>query len=785
MEKEFVLEGLDCANCAGKIENELNKIDNVEATVNFITKTLNIKINAYDNIDDILKQADAIIHEHEPHIIIKEKKIQKKLNETYMLGGLCCSDCCAKLQKQVSDLLNVKKAVVDFNNKKLILEFYDDRQAKNTIHEVMQVARQVMPDIKIIQAQQTDKEALKSGKENSVITTQKKEFLRLAIGAILFVIGIVLKAEDIVKFFIFFGSYIIAGSHVLLKAARNITKGKVFDENFLMSVATIGAFAVGQSAEGAAVMLFYKVGEIFENAAVNRSRNSIRALMDIRPDYATIETQKGQKSVAAQDVSIGTEIIVKAGERVPLDGIVQKGISYIDTSALTGESVPRQVKAGDEILSASINKNSVLTIKTTKEFNNSTVSKIIDLVQNAANRKAHTENFITKFARVYTPAVVFAAVAIAFIPPVFIPGASLANWVYRALIFLVISCPCALVISIPLGFFGGIGAASKNGILIKGSNYLEALNYADMVVFDKTGTLTKGAFKVVEILPANGYSKEELIETAAYAESYSNHPIAESILSFYGKETDKSKIESYEEVSGQGIIVHIGGQKVFAGNEKLLSRQRIDHTKVEKTGTVIYIAKDDAYLGAVVISDEVKADAAEAIRLLKETGIKKTVMLSGDRVCAAKEVAEQLGIDEVYAQLLPDDKVKKLEYFQALKSKKEKIIFVGDGINDAPALARADISIAMGALGSDAAIEAADIVIMTDELAKISQAMMIAKRTKKIVWQNIIFALGIKGIFLMLGALGLATMWEAVFADVGVTLIAVVNAMRAMKVKKF
>jgi Cd2+/Zn2+-exporting ATPase len=709
MEKKFILEGLDCANCSAKIESEINQIRDVKASINFITKTLSVKISNTHDTKTILKQIEAVVLKHEPDILIKEELAYQQDTANYI-------------------------------------------------------------------SEDTNK--------NNFFTANKKEVIRLSIGAVLFATGIILKASVLTEFFIFLSSYLVVGFHILLRAVRNITKGKIFDENFLMSIATIGAFIIGQSAEGAAVMLFYQLGELFENTAVNRSRKSIRSLLDIRPDYAIVQTAQGQHSVAAKEIEIGQNIIVRAGERVPLDGIVIKGESFIDTSALTGEPVPRRVKEGDEILSGSINKNNVLTIKTTKKFNDSTVSKIIDLVQNAASRKARMESFITKFARAYTPAVVFAALAIALIPPVFVKNANLADWVYRALIFLVISCPCALVISIPLGFFGGIGAASKNGILIKGSNYLEALNYASTVVFDKTGTLTKGEFKVLRLVSVNHYTKEELLEAAAYAEGYSTHPIARAVISFYGKDIDQRKIQSYEEISGEGIIALVDGKEILAGNEKLLEGRKVNYTRADARGSIVYVAKEGEYIGYLEINDEIKADAADAIKTLKKEGITKTVMLTGDAATAAWQVAKDLNIDEVHAQLLPNDKVEKIEYLQAQKRDKEKIIFVGDGINDAPALARADISIAMGALGSDAAIEAADIVIMTDELTKLAQAKFIAKRTKKIIWQNIIFALSVKGIFLALGAFGFATMWEAVFADVGVAFIAVVNAMRAMKMKK-
>ncbi len=612
----------------------------------------------------------------------------------------------------------------------------------------------------------------------------KKELIGLGIGAVLFIIAAVFQFSSTVEFILYFASYVLVGGEVLLRAGKNILRGQVFDENFLMSVATIGAFAIGEFAEGVAVMLFYQIGEFFQGRAVNRSRKSIADLMDIRPDYANLKLENEVKKVSPQEVKINDYIVIKPGEKVPLDGVVVEGESMVDTSALTGESVPREVKAGNDVLGGFINKNGVLTVKISKEFEQSTVSKILELVENASSKKAPTENFITKFARYYTPIVVFAALGLAVIPPLVIEGATFAEWIYRALTFLVISCPCALVISIPLGFFGGIGGASKNGILIKGGNYLEALNSVDTVVFDKTGTLTKGVFKVTDINPSKDISKEELLEYAAFAESYSNHPIATSILNAYSKEIDKEKIENYEEIAGHGIKVNVKRKEVLAGNKKLMDLNKIQYKPVDNVGTVIYIALDGNFAGSILISDEVKIDSKNAIKGLKDIGIKNTAMLTGDNKKVGVKIANELGLDEVYAELLPDEKVEKLEMLDKQKSEKGKLVFVGDGINDAPVLARADIGVAMGGLGSDAAIEAADVVLMTDEPMKLVNAIKIAKRTKKIVWQNIMFAFGVKAIVLLLGAGGHASMWEAVFADVGVALIAVLNAMRVLNVKE-
>ena len=561
---------------------------------------------------------------------------------------------------------------------------------------------------------------------------------------------------------------------------RNISKGRVFDEYFLMSVSTIGAFVIGEYPEAVAVMLFYQVGEFFQSLAVKRSRKSISDLMDIRPDSATVRRNGELITISPENVSIGEIIIVKPGEKIPLDGVVLDGDSMLDTRALTGESVPRSVHKGDEALSGCMNQTGVLMIKTTKAFGESTASKIIDLVENASSRKAPTENFITTFARYYTPVVVILAAFLAILPPIIL-GGGWTEWIRRGFVFLVVPCPCALVISIPLTFFGGIGAASKRGVLVKGSNYLEALNNVSVIVFDKTGTLTKGVFNVTDILPANGFSKEQVLEYAAEAESFSNHPIAKSILAAYEKEIDQSVISDYKEISGYGISVMAGEKKVFAGNTKLMDTECIEYTTCEKAGTKVYLAVDGQYAGCILITDEVKPDSKKAISDLKHIGVEKTVMLTGDDEKIGKSVAEELQLDKYYAQLLPDQKVEKVELLDSKKRPGSKLAFVGDGINDAPVLARADVGIAMGGLGSDAAIEAADVVLMTDEPSKLVDAIEVAKATKQIVMQNIVIALGIKSVFLILGALGIAGMWEAVFGDVGVTIIAVLNAMRILK----
>ena len=609
---------------------------------------------------------------------------------------------------------------------------------------------------------------------------QKHLLTRIIVAAVLFFTGSLLHLPESIEMGVFLSCYVVIGWDIVWKAVTNILHGQVFDENFLMTIATIGALILGEHSEGVAVMLFYQVGEWFQSYAVSKSRRSITSLMDIRPDYANIEQDGKLVQVDPDEVQIGSTIIVKPGERIPLDGTIIKGSSALDTSALTGESMPREVEPGMEVISGCINQTGILTIRTTKEFGESTVAKILDLVENASDKKGRIENFITRFARYYTPAVVFAALALAILPPI-ITGQAFSIWIYRALTFLVISCPCALVISIPLSFFGGIGGASKIGVLVKGSNYLEALNKVSVVVFDKTGTLTKGVFEVANIIPAAGYQKEQVLEYAAQAESYSNHPIAKSILATYGKPIDQKQFSDFEEISGHGISVMVQGKKVLAGNSKLMESEKIAYAACDAAGTKFYVAADGSYVGCILIADEVKPDSKCAIAELKKIGVEKTVMLTGDDERIGKSVADELGLDAYYAQLLPDQKVEKLEMLDKQKRQGSKLAFVGDGINDAPVLARADVGIAMGGLGSDAAIEAADVVLMTDEPSKLVEAIDVAKATKRIVMQNIVIALGIKSVFLVLGALGMAGMWEAVFGDVGVTIIAVLNAMRILK----
>lgn len=730
MEIKLVLSGLNCANCANKIETKVNKINGIEnASLNFSTTVLTVKINKEEEKNNIVNEIKSIVKKLEPHVKVIEKTDNKdiKVNKSE-----CTSSCCTNSHEHESN----------------------NEEHHGHTHEF---------------------------KENNGFLGYAKDNLLLIIGTIVYIIALAYKSNDNLLSFILFGaSYLIIGGEVILNAIKNIIRGEIFDENFLMSIATIGAFFIGEYPEAVAVMLFYQIGEVFQGYAVNKSRKSISSLMNIRADHANVLRDDKEIRVSPEDVSIGEFIIIKPGERVPLDGTVLEGTSFIDTSALTGESVPREVTTGNEILSGSINNNGVLKVKVDKEYGESTVARILELVENASNKKAPTEKFITKFAKVYTPIVVAIAVLVAIIPPIINKDATFSEWIYKALSILVVSCPCALVVSIPLGFFSGIGAASKKGILVKGGNYLEALRDSEIVVFDKTGTLTKGIFEVTEINSIN-MSKEELLEITAMGESLSNHPIAMSIANAYGKEVNKDEIKDYKEISGHGIEVTIRENEVLLGNSKLMKSNNIDYNDIDSIGTIVHVAINGEYKGNIVISDEIKENVKEALTELKEVGIKKTIMLTGDNKNVADKVAMDIGIDEVYSELLPGDKVSKIEEILNKKTSKGKVLFVGDGINDAPVLARADIGVAMGGIGSDAAIEAADVVLMKDKIEEISEAIRVSRRTNMILWQNIIFSLGVKIIVMLLVILGLTNMWAAVFADVGVTLIAVLNSMRIIR----
>ena len=613
----------------------------------------------------------------------------------------------------------------------------------------------------------------------------KKRLCFIIVSVILFVFSMIVKFENVwINNIIFLISYLLVGIKILKKAIKNILRGKVFDENFLMSLATVGAFAVGEFPEAAMVMILYQIGELFQDYAVNKSRKSIASLMDIRPDYANVYRDDKIEKVNPSEVAIGEIIVIKPGEKIPLDGTVVEGTSMLDTSALTGESVPRKIEVGDDALSGTINETGLIKVKVTKPFGESTVNKILDLVENASSKKSKSEKFITKFAKYYTPTVVIIAVIIALIPPLIIQDATFKDWIYKALSFLVVSCPCALVISIPLGFFGGIGGASKLGILIKGSNALEALADVETVVFDKTGTLTKGVFEVQDVKNVE-IEKEELVRLVAHAEKFSTHPVAESVKRFYNNEIDENIIGNIEEIGGYGIIANIENKEVLVGNDKLMAKKNIAYEKCGEAGTILYVAIDNKFAGYILISDKIKDDSEKALKELKKMNIKKTVMLTGDRKEVANSVGKKLKLDEVFSELLPDGKVEKVEELMKVKSSKGKLAFVGDGINDSPVLVVSDVGIAMGGLGSDAAIEAADIVIMTDEPSNISKAIKIAKKTMRIVKENIVFALAVKFIVLLLTVIGVSTMWEAVFADVGVSVIAILNSLRMLHVKSF
>ena len=726
------LNGLDCANCAGKIEKAVSEFKEVsEASLNFSFKLLIIKYDGDVDEKYIIDKITKVVKDLEPEVDVEKYSLSSNNNARANNKSVCTDGCCDghAHDHHEHNHNNSKKSVQDEDGNKFIRFL--------------------------------------------------KENYRLVIGIILFIIGMVLDENAIILII----SYAFVGIEVLLSAVRNICKGKVFDENFLMSIATLGAIAIGQYPEGVAVMVFYEIGEMFQSYAVNRSRKSISELMDIKAEYANLIKGDTTEKVLPEEVKIDDIIMIKPGERVPLDGVIVSGDTSVDSSALTGESMPVNKKVGDEILAGCINNTNVIEVKVTHEFEESTVARILELVQNASSKKASTEKFITKFARYYTPIVVICALALAIIPSVFIQGANPNEWIYRALIFLVVSCPCALVISVPLGLFAGIGGASKKGILVKGGNYLESLKDIDTVVFDKTGTLTKGAFKVTQINNVE-ISKSELLKYAAICERYSNHPIAKSILEEYNasnnSDIEEIKIDNHEEVSGKGVITQIQDKKILAGNSKLMSSNGIIVPKDDYIGTVVYVAINNEYKGSIIISDEVKSDSKEAISELKALGVNKVVMLTGDSKKVANAVASELGIENVYSELLPGDKVEKVEALLK-EERKGKLAFVGDGINDAPVLARADVGVAMGGIGSDAAIEAADVVLMKDEPTALANAIKIGRKTNKILWQNIIFALGIKIIVLILATIGDANMWEAVFADVGVTLIAVINSMRALK----
>lgn len=810
---EWILDGIDCANCASKVERGVAKVAGVaNSNVNYMTQTLRFEVTG-EREDLVLSQVKQKVNKLEPDVVLKNKAngrlldldtpanqgSQPEESEKYyewILDGIDCANCASKVERGVSKVAGVTNSNVNYMTQTLRFEVTGERE-EQILSQVKQKVNQLEPDV--VLKNKADGRLLAVGNQSTASTLAASEALeqgeleedgeenelrtaiiRLVLGFSLMLAGIFLPLPGGLPVILFVIAYLIAGYDVVWRAVRNIFRGQVFDENFLMTIATLAAFYVQEYPEAVAVMLFYQVGELFQDVALSKSRRSIADLMDIRPDYANLDTGTGIAKVAPESIQVGDIILVRPGEKVPLDGKVIEGTSAMDTSALTGESVPRSVNPGDSVLSGFINRNGVLKVAVEKPFAESTVKKILDLVENASGRKAPTEQFITKFARYYTPVVVVAALLLAIVPPLVLPGATFDEWIYRAAIFLVISCPCALVVSIPVGFFGGIGASSRKGILVKGSNYLEGLNDLKYVVMDKTGTLTKGKFEITAIEPERGISSEALLEVAAHAEAHSSHPIADSIKERYGKAIQEERITAYNEISGHGIQATIDGNEVLAGNARLMEKFAVDFEEVTEIGTVVYLAVEGEYAGSLLIADAIKEDAAAAIAAMKEQGIEHIIMLTGDAKSVGDAVAKKLGITEVYSELLPQDKVEKFEEILSRKQKKEKVAFVGDGINDTPVLARSDIGFAMGALGSDAAIEAADVVIMDDKPSKIGTAMQVAKDTRRIVWQNILFALGVKGLFLILGAFGVASMWEAVFADVGVTVLAVLNSMRIL-----
>ncbi len=691
----------------------------------------------------------------------------------YKLNNLDCASCAAKIENSLSKLDEVKFVAVNFANSTMTID-------TDNLDKVKAQIKKLEPEVVV-----EDLNAENTTISQSELVENKETIIKAVLGICLLIIGMVFENQihntpfHIAEYLVFGTAYLIVGWNVIASAVINIIRGQFFDEKFLMTIATLGAFAIDQMPEAVAVMLFYVVGELFQDIAVNRSRKSIKALLEIKPEYANLVVAGESTKVSPESILVGDTIIVKAGEKIPLDGEVIDGDSFVDTSALTGESVPRKKNKNDLVLSGTINQTGVLTIKVTKLFSESSVSKILELVENASSKKAETEKFITTFAKYYTPVVVTSALLLAILPPLLFSGQTFTEWIYRALVVLVISCPCALVISIPLGYFGGIGSASRKGILVKGSNFLDALTQVTTVVFDKTGTLTKGEFKVSEVVTSNGFSKEEILEYAAYAETNSNHPVAKSISEAFAKDIEIQRIKKVEEISGHGIKAVVDNKMVLAGNDKLLHRENIDHPVCNVEGTVVHIAIDTVYAGYIIISDTLKDDAIKAIEALRAKNI-QTVMLTGDNQFAAAAFAKKLNINKYFFELLPQDKVKHIENL-ILESKGGKVAFVGDGINDAPVIARADIGIAMGALGSDAAIETADVVLMTDSPFKVAVAIDVAKTTRKIVWQNIYFAMGVKLFFIILGVFGIATMWEAVFGDMGVALIAVFNAIRILR----
>lgn len=770
------LKGLDCPHCAEKITKDIKKLKQLKnPQINLIKQELSVEKSTEYFEETLLPQITEIVHKYEPDVEVFMEQQQKIYYIS--LKGLDCAHCAEKIEQNTKALPNIKYAVVNLLKQQMEVKTDYNISSEQLLKQITEITHCHEPDVvvSILSKQQNmDTKAIEQSKFQKDF---KRTIIRFGIGILFFLGGVLLK-QNYLSFISFILSYIIFGYDVLWRAIKNIKKGQIFDENFLMSISTIGAIFLGEMAEAVFVMMFYQIGETFQSYAVDRSRKSIVGLMNIRPDYANLVVGQQTKKVEPSEVNIGDYIVVKAGEKVPLDGVIVEGSGELDTSALTGESLPISVSVGENVYNGSLNINGLLKIQVTKVFGESTVVKILEMVENATTKKSKTEQFITKFARIYTPFVVCAAVLLAILPPILI-GDSFQMWFSRALIFLVISCPCALVLSVPLGFFSGIGEASKRGILVKGSNYIYALKDVDTIVFDKTGTLTKGIFEVVHINTAKNNTKQKVLEIAAKAEKNSNHPIANSIVNLYEKEYGiiTEELEQYQEIGGYGVCCNIDGKQILVGNEKLMKKFSIDYEQYKGIGSIVYVAESGYFIGSVIVADTIKQGSKQAIQKLKALGIKNVIMFTGDNQTTANQISKELVLDKCYSELLPQNKVELLE--DILKEKdRGKVIFVGDGINDAPVLARADIGIAMGGIGSDAAIEAADVVIMNDDISKIEDGIVISRNTNKIVNQNIVFALGIKAVVLILGALGIATMWLAVFADVGVAFIAILNSMR-------
>ncbi len=768
----YSLRGLDCPNCAAKIERELRKVQGLEdVSVNF--STLSVELS-----ESFETRARAIITGIEPEVLLER---EGENTVRCSLDGLDCANCAAKIESELKKIQGLENTQVNFATKSVELPVEFLKRAQDII-------ARIEPEVTLRKIEGLGGAAPEE-------KTEKNKLWIVGSAGVLLLIGLIFNDSlhrtpfSWAEYAILLPSYLLVGWPVIASAVKRLLRGQLFDESFLMTIATGGAIAIHQLPEAAGVMLFYAVGEYFQSRAVNRSRRSITALLNIQPEYANLKENGGTRRVKPEEVEVGQLIIIKPGEKVPLDGDIVEGSSFADTSALTGESVPRKVEPGEKILAGMINGQGLLTVKVAKPFKDSSVARILNLVEKANERKAPTEQFITRFSNYYTPAVVGIAALIALVPPLLIPGATFDQWLYRALVLLVISCPCALMVSIPLGYFGGIGGASRNGILVKGANFLDALADLDTVVFDKTGTLTKGVFRVTEIVPRKGFTQEEVLAAAAGAEIYSNHPIADSIRNAAesrGNNFSEEDVQDYKEIPAHGISAKVKGRRILAGNDRLMHKENIDHQDCDVVGTSVYVAIDEVYAGYIIISDELKEDAKETIAGLKRLGIRKTVMLTGDEKTVAERVSRELGLDGFYAELLPEDKVTKVEELEGdLKNKrKQKLAFVGDGVNDAPVITRADIGVAMGGLGSDAAIEAADVVLMEDAPSKLVKAVEIARWTSRIVRQNILLALGVKGFFILLGSLGVASIWEAVFADVGVTVLAVLNASRTLRYGK-